>query len=225
MIVTIDGPAGAGKSSAARALARRLGFLFLDTGAMYRAVTLAAVRRQVDWRDPDLVARLASEIRLELAGDVVRLDGEDVTAAIRTSEITRLTRHVADNPAVRRLLVERQREFARQGDVVSEGRDQATVAFPAAECKIYLTAGPEERARRRLRDLLQKGEQVAFEEVLRRQEARDQGDFERPVGGLCRAPDAIEVATDGLTPQEVVDRLEALVRARMPSGPSAAGEG
>ena len=223
MIVTIDGPAGAGKSSAARALARRLGYLFLDTGAMYRAVTLAAVRRQVDWRDPELVARLAAGIRLELDGDVVRLDGEDVTDAIRTSEITRLTRHVADNPAVRRLLVERQREFARQGHVVSEGRDQATVAFPEAECKIFLTAGPEERARRRLRDLLQKGEQVAYEEVLRRQEVRDQGDVQRPVGGLCKAPDAIEVATDGLTPQEVVDRLEALVRARMPSGLSGTG--
>jgi cytidylate kinase len=212
MIVTIDGPAGAGKSSAARRLARRLGFRFLDTGAMYRAVALEGLRQHVVWGDEEQLARMAEGLTLELTDERVLMDGEDVTQAIRTLEITTLTQFAADNQAVRRRLTELQREFAAGRDVVTEGRDQATVVFPNAECKIFLTAGEEERARRRFQDLQARGEEVDFEEVLRKQRHRDQRDREREFGGLVMAADSIEVLTDGLTPDQVVDRLEQLVR-------------
>ncbi len=145
MIITIDGPAGAGKSSVARALARRLGFRFLDTGAMYRAVALAGMRRGLDWGVPQDLARLARELRFTLAGERLLLDGEDVTEAVRTTAVTAVTRYAADNPQVRQRLVELQRILAGQDNVVTEGRDQGTVAFPHAECKIFLTASPQER--------------------------------------------------------------------------------
>jgi CMP/dCMP kinase len=212
MIVTIDGPAGAGKSSAARRLAKRLGFRFLDTGAMYRAVTLAGQRRRVVWGDAEELARIAASLTLEMSDDRILMDGEDVTRPIRTLEITTLTQYAADNEAVRRRLIELQREFARDRDVVTEGRDQATVVFPQAECKIFLTASEEERARRRFQDLLARGEEVDVNEVLKKQRHRDQRDTERTFGGLAKAADSIEVVTDGLSPDEVVDRLEQLVR-------------
>lgn len=215
MIVTIDGPAGAGKSSAARGLARRLGFRFLDTGAMYRAVTLAARQRGYDLSDADQLARLAGEIRVELAGDRVLLDGTDVTTAIRKFDITTAIHHAADNAAVRQQLVVWQREAAQGSDVVTEGRDQGTVVFPAAECKIFLTADEEERARRRHADLLSRGENIPFDEVLANQQLRDERDSGRAVGALRKADDAIEVSTDGLSPDEVIAKLEAIVRSRM----------
>jgi cytidylate kinase len=214
MIVTIDGPAGSGKSSAARALAKRLGFRFLDTGAMYRAVTLAGLRRGIDWDDEAALALLAAEVEVRLTDDCIFLDGEDVTALIRTSEITALTRHAADNRQVRLLLVDLQRELAAGEDVVAEGRDQATVAFPGAECKIYLTASDEVRAVRRLHDLVVRGEQVTLAEVLEKQRERDRNDLDRQFGGLRKAPDSIEINTDGMSPTEVLDRLEQLVRTR-----------
>ncbi|MBN1395942.1 MAG: (d)CMP kinase [Pirellulales bacterium] len=211
MIITIDGPAGAGKSTVARALARRLGFRFLDTGAMYRAVALAALRRGYDWDQPDDLARLAEDLDIRIDGDRVFIDGEDVTEAVRTTEVTAVTRYAADNPRVRARLVELQRRLAGDDNIVVEGRDQGTVAFPGAECKIYLTAGAEERARRRLRDLQAQGEPVAFEEVLSAQELRDREDAARPVGPLRQAPDAVLVGTDGMTLDGVVDRLVSLV--------------
>jgi cytidylate kinase len=211
MIVTIDGPAGAGKSSVAQALARRLGFRFLDTGAMYRAVTLAAIRRGVDLADRDAVLRLAEGLSIELADGRVLLDGRDVSDEIRAVEVTRLSQHVANHGEVRSLLVGLQRQTATVGDTVTEGRDQGTVAFPHAECKIFLTASPAERARRRQRDLHAAGQQVTFEQVLADQQERDQRDRNRPVGPLVQADDAIEVVTDGLTEEEVVDLLETLV--------------
>ena len=215
MIITIDGPAGAGKSSAARTLARRLGFRFLDTGAMYRAVALAGMRRGLDWDVPEDLARLAERLQFRLAGDRLLLDGEDVTDAVRTTAVTAVTRYAADNPQVRRRLVELQRVLAASGDFVSEGRDQGTVAFPQAECKFFLTASPLERARRRLRDLQSQGEPVALEQVLAAQERRDRQDASRPVGPLVSAADAIEVCTDGMTLDQVVDRLEELARRKM----------
>lgn len=214
MIVTIDGPAGAGKSSVAKALARRLGFHFLDTGAMYRAVVVAALRRGVDWNDEPGLVELAERMSLEMTDDAVWLDGDDVSTAIRALEIGGLIHFVADSPNVRRNLVERQRQIASAADFVTEGRDQGTVAFPNAECKIFLTATPEERARRRVRDLASLGEEARFEEVLAAQNERDRRDAIRPVGALVRADDAIDVLTDGLTHEQVVDRLEELVRAR-----------
>jgi CMP/dCMP kinase len=215
MIVTIDGPAGSGKSSAARKLAKRLGFRFLDTGAMYRAIALAGRRNGVDWNDPEPLAEIAANATIELFDDRVILDGEDVSSEIRTVEITRLTRHAADNLKVRQILVDLQRQIAGDNDVVAEGRDQATVAFPQAECKIYLTATEEIRAQRRYLDLVQRGERVSLESVFENQRTRDQQDHERDIGGLRKAPDSIEICTDGLTPVEVVDKLEELVRSRM----------
>jgi cytidylate kinase len=218
MIVTIDGPAGAGKSSAARRLAKRLGFRFLDTGAMYRAVALAGKRRNVVWGDAEELARVAAELDFEMSDDRIVINGEDVTQAIRTLEITTLTQFAADNEAVRRQLIELQREFARDRDVVTEGRDQATVVFPQAACKIFLTASEEERARRRFQDLRARGEEVDINEVLRKQRHRDQRDTERIFGGLSKAPDSIEFVTDGLSPEEVVDRLEQIVRGIQEAG-------
>src|SRR5258708_4573080 len=174
MIVTIDGPAGAGKSSAARTLARRLGFRFLDTGAMYRAVTFAALRRGLALHDPAALANLARELKIEVSDDRVLLDGEDVTNAIRTVSVTTATHFAADNPAVRQYLVGLQRLSAGRDHVVTEGRDQGTVVFPHAECKIFLTASANERARRRLADLTARGEQTTFEEVLAQQNLRDE---------------------------------------------------
>lgn len=215
MIVTIDGPAGAGKSSAARALARRLGFRFLDTGAMYRAVALAAARRGHDWSDPAALAELSRQVTIELKADHVYLDGEDVTAAIRTQEITGLTHYAANNPGVRAHLVELQRQAAGSDHVVTEGRDQGTVVFPDAELKVFLTASPEERARRRVRELVRRGEPTTLDRVLAEQRQRDDRDRLRDVGPLLPAPDAVELITDGQTPDEVVARLEDLVRARL----------
>ena len=214
MIVTIDGPAGAGKSSAARGLARRLGFRFLDTGAMYRAVTLAARERGMDLADSEQMARLVGEIDVQVADDRVFLDGRDVTDAIRKFDIAVATHYAADNPAVRAKLVEWQRAAANQDDVVTEGRDQGTVVFPHAECKIFLTAAEEERARRRHGDLFERGENIPFDEVLANQRLRDHRDATRPIGALLKADDAIEVSTDGLSPDEVIARLEQIARSK-----------
>jgi len=214
MIVTIDGPAGAGKSSAARELARRLGFRFLDTGAMYRAVTYAARERGIELSDAEQLAQLARQIRVELAGDRVLLDGEDVTKAIRRFDITSVIHHAADNPAVRGQLVLWQRAAAEGSDVVTEGRDQGTVVFPNAEVKIFLTADEVERARRRHRDLETRGESISFDDVLANQRLRDQRDSSRAVGALVKAKDAIEVSTDGLSPDEVVAKLEQIVQSK-----------
>ena len=148
MIITIDGPAGSGKSTVARTLAKRLGFRFLDTGAMYRAVALAGVRAGVDFDRPEQLAWLAEKIELDVSENRVLLDGHDVTQAIRTSEVTAVTRHAADNPAVRELLVRLQRKAAAGENIVTEGRDQGSVVFPDAPCKFFLTASAEERARR-----------------------------------------------------------------------------
>jgi cytidylate kinase len=214
MIVTIDGPAGAGKSSAARELARRLGFRFLDTGAMYRAVTLAAKERGLDLADAARLAELVGEICVELDGEHVLLDGRDVTREIRSFEITTSIQYAADNPAVRAQLVAWQRQAAHGFDFVTEGRDQGTVVFPDAECKIFLTADEDERAQRRYRDLVSRGEQVTFDEVLHAQHLRDERDRTRNVGALVKANDAIEVSTNGLSPAEVVARLEEIARSK-----------
>jgi cytidylate kinase len=218
MIVTIDGPAGAGKSTVARTLARRLGYDYLDTGAMYRAVALAGLQAGVDWNRPEQLAELAPTLDLRVSGEKIFLQGADVTDAVRTQAVTSVTRHAANHPQVRAYLVLRQRAVAEGRDIVTEGRDQGTVVFPQAECKIFLTASPEERARRRQRDLQQRGESAALEQILAAQQRRDHEDATREVGPLLRAEDAVEVLTDGLTQDQVVDRLEELVRSRMREG-------
>lgn len=215
MIVTLDGPAGAGKSTVARALARRLGFRFLDTGAMYRCVAWAANDRGHDWAHEAALVELAGQVRIEFAGASVLVDDCDVTSAIRTPEITNLTHHAANNPGVRAILVEQQRQLAGLDDFVTEGRDQGTIVFPHAECKIFLTASPEERARRRQLELQAKGETVAYADLLADQNLRDSRDRNREVGPLARAVDAILVPTDGLDTDQVIDRLETIVRERL----------
>jgi cytidylate kinase len=215
MIITLDGPAGAGKSSVAKALARRLGFGFLDTGAMYRAVALAGMRQGLDWAVPEDLARLAEKIDLRVADERVLLDGEDVTDLVRSSEVTAVTRYAADNPGVRARLVQLQRAVAGGKNLVTEGRDQGTVAFPDAACKIFVTASPEERARRRWRDLQLRGEPVTLDQVLASQQRRDREDAGRRIAPLAPAADAVVLSTDGLTLEQVVDRLEALARKKM----------
>ena len=213
MIVTIDGPAGAGKSSVARQLAQRLGFAFLDTGAMYRAVAWKARERNVDWQQPGEVETVAREMVLSLDGDAVVVDGQDVREEIRTPAVTECIRYAAENLGVREVLTDLQRQFAAQvPNLVTEGRDQGTTVFPRAECKIFLTATPEERAKRRYHELLARGEQITFPEVLASQNERDAGDTRRAVGALAKADDAVEVYTDGMSPEQVVSHLEWIVR-------------
>ncbi len=215
MVITIDGPAGAGKSTVARALAARLGFEYLDTGAMYRAVALAGLRTGIDWENPDAVAALAQRINLEFRLGRVFLNGEDVTEELRSSEVTRASRYVADNAVVRRRLIDLQRQFAEGKNVVTEGRDQGSLVFPDAEVKFFLTASPEERARRRLRDYQAAGENPPFHQVLEELLVRDARDASRPWGKLVKPEGAIEINTDGLDIPAVVDRMEAVVRQTM----------
>ena len=215
MIITIDGPAGAGKSTVARRLAEKLDYQFLDTGAMYRCVALAAMRRDVIMDDAEKMAELAGAISIEMSDERVQLDQDDVTATIRTLEVTNNTHYAADNPGVRERLVELQRQIGRTGDFVTEGRDQGTVVFPNAACKFFLTASPEERARRRVEDLVSRGEAANFDDILAKQNQRDQRDSARDVGPLVPAEDAVHVLTDGMTIDSVVSQLESLVRERM----------
>ena len=198
MVIAIDGPAGAGKSTVARAAAERLGFTYLDTGAMYRAVAAAAA---ADGSDAAAIARAA---RLEL-GERVTLDGEDVTDRIREPWVAEAASRVSSDPAVREALVEQQRRLLADGDWVAEGRDIGTVVAPAAEVKVFLTADPVERARRRAAEL-----GTDHEVVLREQALRDERDRNRDVAPLVAAPDAVPVDTTGLTLDEVVEQIVTL---------------
>jgi cytidylate kinase len=215
MIITIDGPAGAGKSSAARALAQRLGFEFLDTGAMYRAVTLAALRAGLDLRDEAALAALVAGLRLEMTPGRVLLDGTDVTVAIRAREVTAASGPVADSRAVRRHLVGLQRAIAAGRDVVTEGRDQGTIVFPDAGCKFFLVADRVERARRRAAEMAARGEPADLDEVLRAQDERDRRDAARDLAPMVPAPDAVLLDGTHLDLGEVVGRMEQEVRKRM----------
>lgn len=215
MIVTIDGPAGAGKSSVTRQLAQRLGFQFLDTGAMYRAVTWKAMNAGIDLTDTAALQQIAETIEITFDDDVVFVDGQNVSNEIRDPAVTRNVVKVADIPEVRGHLVQLQRRIAQQGNFVCEGRDQGTVAFPDAFCKIYLTASKQSRAQRRFDQLQAAGRFADYDQVVREQEVRDHQDKTRPVGRLCRAQDAVEVNTDQQSLDEVVERLEGIVRERL----------
>ncbi len=184
MIVTIDGPAGSGKSTAARLLAARLGFPFLDTGAMYRAVALKSISAGIDVNDTARVAEIAHRIEIEALGPVVQMDGRDVTALIRTQAVATAASRVAAIPEVRTALVLLQRKAAGGRNIVTEGRDQGTVVFPDAKCKFYLTANVEERARRRQHELVEQGQQMSFEEILSQLIERDTRDATRHTAPL-----------------------------------------
>ena len=215
MIVTLDGPAGAGKSSTARALATRLGWCYIDTGAMYRAVALVALERGLPLDDGPGLAALVETLGIEFHDGSVIVAGRDVTTEIRTERITQATRPVADAPAVRAAMKLVQRRMAEGIDVVTEGRDQGSEVFPHAELKVFLTASAEERARRRQREEISRGRtDSTLETVLAAQARRDEGDRSRPVGAMRPADDAVVFETDGLPPAEVVDRLVALIADR-----------
>jgi cytidylate kinase len=215
MIITIDGPAGAGKSSAARTLAQRLGFEFLDTGAMYRAVALAALRAGVNLHDESSLAGLVASLCLKMPpGGRVLLDGEDVTGQIRTREVTAATGAVADSPAVRRRLAQMQRDIAQDRNMVCEGRDQGTIVFPDAACKFFLFADPLERARRRQSEMEARGERVELQQLLREQEIRDRRDAARDLAPMKPAADAVLLDSTRLGAEQVVEAMIAEVRRR-----------
>jgi cytidylate kinase len=209
MVIAIDGPAGAGKSTVARALAERLGFTYLDSGAMYRCVALAGLERGVDLDDGAATGELAASLAIDLQGERVRLDGDDVSAAIREPRVSEASSRVSVHPSVREALVAQQRRLIAVGRYVAEGRDIGTVVSPGAPLKVFLTASPEERARRRA---AQTGE--APEAVLAAQRERDARDEGREHSALRPADDAVEVDTTGLSLDEVVGRIEALARER-----------
>lgn len=212
MIITIDGPAGAGKSSIARAVALDLGFAFLDTGAMYRAITLGAMRRGIAWDDVPELVRYAREAQLSWNSDRIDLDDEDISTEIRTPDVTSHIRFIADPPEIRGCLTLQQRRIAEGRDLVTEGRDQGTEVFPDAQCKVFLTASPEERARRRQRQLIAEGREITFEEVLMAQNQRDLEDRMRPVGRLRAALDAIVIQTDGMDTHTVKQTVLETIR-------------
>jgi CMP/dCMP kinase len=209
MVIAIDGPAGAGKSSVARALAGKLGFTYLDSGAMYRCVALTALRGGVDPDDAAAATALANATSISLDRERVELDGEDVSDEIRQPRVTEASSHVSVHPGVREAMVERQRELIARGRYVAEGRDIGTVVSPDSPLKVFLTASPGERARRRA---AQTGE--APEAVLAAQCERDQRDESREHSALRPADDAVEIDTTAISLDEVVERIAALARDR-----------
>jgi CMP/dCMP kinase len=212
MVITIDGPAGTGKSSVALSVAERLGFDFLDTGAMYRAIGVAALRREINLEDARELAFVAKHARIEYDWSKhppgVLLNDEPVGHLLRGAEATRAASYVAVVPAIREMLVKQQQEIGRSHrDLVTEGRDQGTVVFPDAELKFYLDATPAERARRRVHQLRARGEIVDYQEVLDQIESRDQRDKSRKFGPLSVATDAEVVDTTKLSQEQVIDHI------------------
>jgi len=222
IVIAIDGPVASGKSTTARQVARRLGYLYIDSGAMYRAVALRALRAGVDLTDEEAVSAVAAQadIRLPEKDGGVLLDGEDVTEAIRTPEVADASSHVAAIPGVREALIRRQREMGQAGGVVMDGRDIGTVVFPEAALKVYLTASPETRARRRHAELKGRGVESSLletERQIRGRDARDLRTQTRQSGGLY-AQDAVVIDTTHLSIQEQVNTILSLALDRGASG-------
>jgi CMP/dCMP kinase len=213
LIIAIDGPGGSGKSTVARSVARRLGFTYIDSGAMYRAVALWALRLGMDLDDLHRLEQLAKEARIELPGDRVLLNGEDVTAEIRDPKVSDAASRVAAQPGVRRAMREEQRRIGSAGPSVMEGRDIGTVVFPDAKVKIFLDAQPDARAQRRASEL-----GASVEDVARDLDARDRRDRSRAEAPLTQAPDAEYLDTTRLSPIQVEEAVLKLVRDRTSNG-------
>jgi len=218
MIVTIDGPCGSGKSTVARELAERLGFEYLDTGAMYRAVTWKATETGVDLeQDTDSIAELAQKVRIDFYdgknGRRIICDGRDVTTAIRSPEVTRKIKYIADEPEARKPMMNLQRAHAKRvGNIVAEGRDQGSVVFPDAEVKFFLDADIKTRAERRLSDFRSGRLDIEFDEVLEDIRQRDKADRERPLGALRCTDSMIKIDSTGMGVEEVVSEMANIVR-------------
>ncbi len=220
VVVALDGPAGAGKSTAARRLAERLGYTLVDTGALYRGVALAALERGVSWDDGTALSNMVDTLALSLERSPeepprLHIDGVDRSGDIRTPQISDGASRVSRHPAVRKALLGLQRRLGEAGDVVLEGRDIGTVVFPDAEVKVFLTASDEARARRRHEELARGGHELPQEQVLAEIRERDRRDSERDVAPLKPADDAVLLDTSAISLDEVVDQLETLVRQRL----------
>ncbi|MBP1558724.1 MAG: (d)CMP kinase [Oscillospiraceae bacterium] len=217
--VAIDGPAGAGKSTIARAVAAELGFIYVDTGALYRAVGLYGLRKNADTASADQMLPLLEEIKVELAyveGEQrVLLNGEDVSQAIRVNEASMAASNVSAIPGVRSFLFDLQKNMAKTHNVVMDGRDIGTVVLPEAQVKIFLTATPEERATRRYNELLEKGQKVDFDQLLAEVKQRDYNDSHRATAPLKQAEDAVLVDTTGLDKEQSIEKILDLVRSKL----------
>jgi len=211
-VIAIDGPAGAGKSTVARAVALRLGFEYLDTGAMYRTLALAALEQKTDLGDEDALTALAKSIDIELEDDVVTLNGTDVSSAIRSDDVTAIVSKVAAVEGVRRAMAARQRARAEGGNLVMEGRDIGSAVVPAADVKIFLTASRDERAHRRARQLGLATDEMSLEELARSIEQRDRADAERKASPFVRASDAVVVDSTGKDIGTVVEEIATAAR-------------
>jgi len=218
VVVAIDGPAGAGKSTIAKRVAARLGFTYIDSGAMYRAVALWALRRKIDAGDMHRMEQLAIAAEIELLPGRIRLNGEDVTETIRTPEVSAGASKVAVIPGVRRALVAKQRAMGERSSVVMEGRDIGTVVFPDAQVKVFLDADPHERVRRRLEDVRAAGEEIPESALAAQMKERDQRDSTRADGPLAQAPDAAYLDSSSLTVEEVEEAILKIVRSRVTNG-------
>lgn len=208
MIVAIDGPAGAGKSTVAKAVAKRLGYRYMDTGAMYRALAWKVMRRGADPDDESALGAILESTEVDLGADhSVMLDGADVSGAIRTPEVGQMASRVSGMPVVRRRMADLQRAMGRSGCVVAEGRDMGTVVFPDAEVKVYLDASPETRARRRFRELAGRDPALTLEETLADVTRRDRRDKERAVAPLRKADDAVLIDSTTLSVDAVVEKV------------------
>lgn len=215
-VIAIDGPAGSGKSTVSKLIAKRLGLLYIDTGAMYRALTLKAMKSGLDLNDESSLTKLASSTSIDLketdGGLNVFLDGEDVSGSIRTPELTNNVKYIARVPGVRKEMVKLQRGIGERSGAVLEGRDIGTVVFPDADYKFYLDASIAERARRRHKELAESGQRVELESIKRDVAARDESDMKRSVGALKVADDAVVIDTTDLSIDEVVEKMLSYIK-------------
>lgn len=216
LVIAIDGPAGSGKSTVSKSIARKLGLLYIDTGAMYRALTLKAVRKGIDLEDENALTDIAGSVKIDLSqeGDTLKvyLDGEDVSALIRTPELTNKVKYIARVAGVRKEMVRLQRSIGKASGAVLEGRDIGTVVFPDADYKFYLDADKDQRAERRYKELVALGQDVTLDDIKRDVVTRDESDMTRSVGALKKAPDAILIDTTSLSVEGVVKKLMSYIK-------------